>query len=77
MMEVLGALASLLKLLNMLGEMARERKDESAGYARAVKDMLDDAHRYLAEADAERLLIAEGHSNDPTDGAFDPDFRRP
>jgi hypothetical protein len=77
MMEIIAALASLLKLLNMFGEMTRERKDEGAGYAQAVKDMLDQAHKDLAWADAERVLIAESHANDPSDNSFSSEFRRP
>ena len=67
----------LLRLVLLLSEMARERQQQGVGYARAVKDTLEAAHRELAMADAERQEAADTHARDPTDAAFDQEFRRP
>ena len=76
-MEIAALGTSLLRIVLLLLEMWRDRKQESVGYAAALKDALDQAHRDLAMADAERKVIADGHAADSTDNAFDPEFRRP
>jgi hypothetical protein len=71
-------IASLaLRIVLMLAEMSRDRAQKANGYAEAVKDALERAHRDLAEADAERVAAEQVHAGDGTDDAFDQDFRRP
>lgn len=67
----------VLRLVLFIAEMVRDRKQEAAGYARAVKESLEQAHRDLALADAERAQAANTHAADSTDAAFDQEFRRP
>ncbi len=66
----------ILRIVLMLAEMSRDKAQTDKGYALAVKDALEQAHRDLAEADAERILAEQSHS-DPTDGAFLPEYKRP
>jgi hypothetical protein len=66
----------VLRLVLFIAEMTRDRKQESTGYALAVKEALEQAHRDLALADAERTAAANEHAADPTDSAFDQEFKR-
>lgn len=56
--------------------MARERQQQGIGYARAIADILEEAHREVAIADAERQQTDVRHQSDLTDAAFDQEFRR-
>ena len=66
----------VLRLIMFIAEMTREAKQEKAGYTKAVQDALDQAHRDLAMADAERAQADATYSQDPTDSAFDQEFKR-
>lgn len=66
----------LLRLVLLLSEMARERQQQGIGYARAVQDTLDAAHRELAMADAERQQAEAEHASKSDDSAFSQEFRR-
>ncbi len=66
----------VLRLILMLTEMSRDRSIKASGYAEAVKDALEQAHRDLAEADAARYEAEQAHVKDKTDDAFLPDFKR-
>lgn len=74
--DALSAISAIAKLLLMIGEMVREHKQQGIGYAKAVQDALETAHRDLALADAERIQAVADHQ-DQTDAAFDQEFRRP
>ena len=65
-----------LRLILLLMEQVKEAKAEGVGYARATKDVLDQAHLDLAMADAERTEAEAQHKAHDDDTAFDPEFRR-
>ncbi len=75
--ELLTIGTLLLRLVLFLMESARERTEQGVGYMRAVKDALEQAHRDIAEADAERLAAEAEHRKHPNDdGGFLDEFRR-
>jgi hypothetical protein len=66
----------LLRLVLLLSEMARERQQQGVGYAKAMAETLEKAHREIAIADAEEQQTDAKHRDDPTDNAFDREFER-
>ncbi len=73
---LLKALPDIARLITFLTTMVQEKAQQGIGYDKAIKQALEEGHRILAEADAERVNAEIGHNTDPTDGAFDPDFKR-
>ena len=77
-MASIATIATLiLRLILLWAEQVREKKSENVGWGKAIEDVLAEAHKDAAFADAERKIIADGHAADSSDGAFDPEFRRP
>jgi hypothetical protein len=66
-----------LRLLLLLFELVRERKERGDGYTQAIREVFENAHRELAMADAARIEAEAGHREHPNDDAgFDGEFRR-
>lgn len=76
-MDIITAGTLFLRLVLLITEMVRERRQEGVGYLKATQDVLDWVHRRVAEADAERVSAADAHKANPgSDDGFDSDFRR-
>ena len=73
---LVAALPEILRLLKGVQDYALVMQGDSAGYARATKDGLVLAAKALERAQQVDVETDIKHQ-DPTDGAFDPDFQRP
>ncbi|MCC6172087.1 MAG: hypothetical protein IT481_08665 [Gammaproteobacteria bacterium] len=73
---LIGALPQILKLLAALAANAAAARARGEGYDQAVKDGLVSAAAGLEAAIAAGNEAAGRHHADPTDAAFDPEFRR-
>ncbi len=73
---LLKALPDILRIVTFFTTMVQEKAQQNIGYDKAIKEALEEGHRIMAEADAERVMAEKTHNTDPTDNAFDPDFKR-
>lgn len=67
--SVVGLVASFVSYLS-------SKKQFDAGQATAVAAAFSAANDEVAKALAASQSAEARHANDPTDGAFDPDFKR-
>lgn len=70
------ALPEVLRLLKGVQDYALLMQGKQVGYATAVKDAFAVAAKAVALAQKVDVETDIKHQ-DPTDGAFDPDFQRP
>ena len=68
--------SNLLKLVNFITAAMHDREQQGIGRAQAIAEALEQAHKDLAMADAAQMEADAAHAKDPTDDAFDSDFRR-
>lgn len=74
--ELLTTATLLLRLVLLIAEQSKERKQQDAGWMQAINSVLEQNHKFLAMADAERVAAEEAHAADPTDDAFLREFER-
>ena len=74
--ELLTTATLLLRLVLLIAEQSKERKQQDAGWVAAINAVLENSHKNLAYAEAERIAAEEAHSKDPTDDAFLREFER-
>lgn len=72
----LATLPQLIKLVGTIANIYRSARDRRLGRAEAVAEALTVANAQLEQANAARAEAKEKHSKDPTDTAFDTDFKR-
>ena len=74
--ELLTTATLLLRLVLLIAEQSKERKQQDAGWLQAINAVLEQNHKNLAMADAERLAAEEAHAADPSDNAFLREYER-
>lgn len=72
----LSALPAVLKLLQSLANYAEAKSSEKAGRDAAIAEAATMASAQIDLATKARQEADEAHKKDPTDDAFDPDFKR-
>ena len=75
LLAILEALPKIVALVQLLFGMARDREQRGLGRKDAIADALAAAHRDIAAAEAAELEARNRHARDPSDGAFDQDFK--
>ncbi len=73
---ILLIVSNLLKLAQFINALMHDREQQGIGRAQAIAEALEQAHKDLALADAAQMEADAAHAKDPTDAAFDSDFRR-
>lgn len=76
-LALLKALPDLISLLSTIANMAQSSKERGIGYDQAVADGLKAANDGLLQATEAANEAQARHRADPTDTAFDDQFRRP
>lgn len=72
----LKVLPLLLQLVQMFKSSADAKEARGIGRDQAVKESLEEGAALIAKARAIEVETAKKHAADPTDDAFDPEFRR-
>lgn len=73
---ILKALPTLLALIQQIVGWARERNLIEKGRLIAIAEAAQSLNTELAKAAAAEQEAAAKHASDPTDNAFDSEFRR-
>jgi hypothetical protein len=73
---ILQALPKILALFQLITGMVRDREQRGVGRKEAIAEALELAGEDLRAGNAAREQARARHQADPTDGAFDSDFRR-
>lgn len=73
---ILSALPTLLKIIEQFVVWANQKELMDRGRREALADAAQSLNKALAKASAAAQEADERHAKDPTDGAFDDEFRR-
>jgi len=73
---LIGALPELLRLLDGIRQRADMAEQQGIGRQLAVSQALLQQAEELSQANAAKQDAEKKHQTDPTDDAFDPEFKR-
>lgn len=76
-LDIFKALPMILKLFQSVADYATLQQGKGIGRAEAINEGLTRASEDLERASAAIKAAEQKHETDPTDGAFDNQFKRP